>query len=122
MAVQLRRTKDSFCLQLRRERRVGVMQLVDGAVLLILQPPGAAEINNAHTALQPAWNPLARVFVRESQKYDFDTGVVHQLPTEGTNLGLLLTRTECEMWMNLLQRHAATWSLVGDPAKEDGFG
>ena len=44
------------------------MEAIDSAVRIVLKPPGAAQVDHTHAALESLRSPLPRGFVRRSEK------------------------------------------------------
>src|ERR1700744_4590257 len=70
--VQLGRTIDGLGLQLRGAFRVSVVQLVDGAILRVLQAPGGGEVDDANAMRESDGRELAGLLMRQREKEDVD--------------------------------------------------
>ncbi len=88
VTMQLRASVDGFRLKLGGMLRVGVFQLVDRAIGVVFQAPGAAQVDDLDASLDRLGHPLARLLVRSREKQYFDAGIGDALPTEGEDLRL----------------------------------
>ncbi len=68
VAMQFRTSVDRFRLQLGGEFRVGILQPVDVTVDVVLQSPGAAQVNDFDAVLDRLRDPFTRLFMRCGQK------------------------------------------------------
>ena len=72
VAMQLRASVDGFGLELCGVFGVRVVQLVDGAVGIVLQTPGAAQVDDFDAVRDRLGDPLARLLVRRREEEHFD--------------------------------------------------
>ena len=68
VAIQLGKAVHRLLHEIGRGDRVSIMKTIDGAVLRLPQPPGAAEIHHAHTMGQRFRHQRPGYFVRRRQK------------------------------------------------------
>ena len=120
LAMELGRAEDGFGLKLGGEGRVGVDELVDGAVGCVVEAPGTAEVDDADASRKPLGNPLARGLMRQREKDDIDAGGFDELPAESVDRGEGLAAPKGELGVKLLERDGA--GLVGDAAEEERRG
>ena len=72
VAIQLGKPVHRFLHEFGRGDGILVMKVIDGAVLRLPQPPGAAQIHHAHAVGHRFRHQCARDFVRRGQKQQFD--------------------------------------------------
>ena len=80
LAMQLRHAVDGLGLRGRGQLGAFVREGIDGAVGRFGQPPGAAQVDDAQSALERFGNPLARLLVRRGEKQNFDAALGQQIP------------------------------------------
>jgi hypothetical protein len=122
LAMELRAAEDGLSLQRLAQRRIGVVQLVDGAVSLVFQSPRTTEVDDADTILQPLGRPLARGLMGQREEDDLNAGVAYKLPVEGDDLGQPLAFAEGELGVNVFERDATRGGVVRDPTEKERLG
>jgi hypothetical protein len=85
--VQLRRAVDGLGLELGGAVGVGVVELIDGAVFIVLQTPGGGEIDNADAMRESDRSEIARLLVRQREEEHVDAFLLESLPGEGNDQG-----------------------------------
>ncbi len=86
VAVEFGTAVDSFDLELRGVGGVGVVELVDGAVGVVLEAPGTAEVDDFDALSDGGGDPLARLLVRRCEEEYLDAGTCGAFPAEGKDL------------------------------------
>ncbi len=86
VAVKLGGTVYGFGLDPCRVSGIGVLELVDGAVRVVLEAPGATQIDDFDVVSDGGGDPLAGLLVRGGEEENLDAGTGSALPTEGENL------------------------------------
>ena len=86
VAVKLGGTVYGFRLELCGVGGVGVVELVDGSVGVVLEAPGTAQVDDLDVVGEGGGNPLAGLLVRGREEENLDAGVGGALPTEGQDL------------------------------------
>ncbi len=115
--MELGRTEDSLGLELGGERGIGVGELVDGAVGAVVEPPGAAEVDDPDAAFEPGGSPFPRGLMRQGEEDEVDSGGFDELPTEGLDRRESPAAAAGELGLKLLERDAP--GFVGDAAEEE---
>ena len=82
VAVQLRQPVYSFGLQGGGRGRGVVGKAVHGAVCVLVQAPGAAQVYHAETPLDSFGRPDTRLLMRGGEKHRVDAALGKQLPGE----------------------------------------
>ena len=104
-----------YGLRLRGRGQVGalVRKGIDGAVGWLGQPPCAAQIDHAHSAIQRFRHPLARLLMRRGEKQHIDAEVGEQLPGERLQFQLAVPLLSAKLRMNFGKRNAAARDVLG---------
>ena len=85
-SVELGRAVDGLGLELRGAVWVRVVQLVDGAVVGVLQTPGGGEVDDADAVRESDGRELARLLVRQREEEEVDALFGERVPGEGNEL------------------------------------
>jgi hypothetical protein len=99
--------EDRFGLERLGEAGVGILEVVDLAVALLLEAPSTAEIDDANAVFEPGGHPLAGVLVREGEEDDVDLAFRDEVPGEGADWRLGAASPEGELRMQIFQRNTA---------------
>ena len=94
VAIQFGKAVDRLLHELGRGDRIRILEAIDGAVLRLMQSPGAAEINHAHPAGDRLRHQRARHFVRRGQKQQFDFSALQFSPGPGLQWDI----RRCRRW------------------------
>ena len=77
---------NGFGLELRGVGWVGVVELVDGSVGVIIEAPGSAEVDNFDALGDGGRDPIARLLMRCGEEEYLDAGTGGAFPAEGKDL------------------------------------
>lgn len=119
VAMELGAAIDRFCLQVCCALGVSILKAVDGAIGLIFEAPGSAEVDDSNAMLYRERSPLPGLFVWSRQKQDFDPGVDNAVPTEGDDLVRVAIAVGGELRMEVFEPDR-DFSLCFSGAAEEG--
>ena len=106
--MKLGHTVDGLRLGFRCQFGVAVLESIDGAVGRVGEPPGSAQVNDAHPAPKRFRHPFPRLLVGCGKKQDTDASAGKKLPGEWLQFERAASVAIGQLGMNLAQRHAAS--------------
>ena len=118
--MQLGQAVDGFGLQLRGAVGVGVVQLVDGAVLRVLQTPGGGEVDDADAVRESDGRELARLLVRQREEEEVDAFFGECVPGEGNDLGGVRVGRAAERWMKVDEARSLFGAFAAEEERRRG--
>ena len=80
ITIQFRKAIDRFLGEFGCGRGIFILEAIDGAMLSLFQPPGAAQVNHAKSSRKSLGHQRARRFVRSGEKQKFCVVLLQRCP------------------------------------------
>ena len=103
-AVEFGRAVDGFGLQFRGGGGIGVVEVIDGAVLFAVEPPGTREVDHTQAVGERVGDVLARLLVWRGEEEEINSFLFEELPVIGEDAEGVGVGQAGELWLQAGER------------------